>query len=208
MNDGPPHAIRTAVPTQHHIVVVVAVLLAGGLIGHVISARGSDAALFSAGYLGLLFGFTFALALFWYAGCQVARLLPEDDLLSLFIQAMIKPGLILITLALGYEVVSIALEPFLSPGGQAFYDYVFGVSTLAAGLWFVIAVGRFVQRCCGDRSVALPTETEVETPLARGFASSRHGKHVGKGWEVGSASQSLQPLRKSSVVAPEVEHHI
>jgi len=208
MNDGAPHAIRTAVPMRRIIVVVVAVLLMGGLTGHVISAKRLDAALFSAGYLGLLFGYIFALALFWFAGSQVARLLPEDDLLSLFIQAMIKPALTLITLALGYEVVSIALEPFLSPGGQAFYDYVFGVSTLTVGLWFVIAVGRFVQRRCGDRSAALLTETEAETPLTRGVASSRHGTHVGKGWEVGSASRNLEPLRKASVGAPEVEHHI
>jgi hypothetical protein len=98
---------------------------------------------------------------------------------------IIKPILTLMTLVLGYDVIAIALDPFLSPGGRAVYGYVVALGTCGSALWLIIACGWTV------RSYSVQDESHAalrvrERALENGPGCRGLGARVDQPWEAGS----------------------
>ena len=142
----------------------------------------------SLGHLALLCGYTLTLALCWFAGNRLARLLLNDTTVGMRILHIIKPILTLMTLVLGYDVIAIALDPFLSPGGRAFYGYVVALGTCGSALWLIIACG-WVVRSYPVQDESHATLRVRERDLENGLGCRGLGARLDQRWEAGSGSR-------------------
>jgi hypothetical protein len=100
---------------------------------------------------------------------------------------IIKPILTLMTLVLGYDVIAIALDPFLSSGGRVWYGYAVALGTCGSALWLIIACGWTV------RSYRVRDESHAplrvrERALANGPGCRGLGARADQRWEAGSGS--------------------
>lgn len=128
--------------TGRYVVAIVTALVLGGIIGEMTLFKQATLGTpkLTASSLVKFLGYGGALALLWLLGRQAAQQVQRAGGKTGFVGMILVPLLNLIIVSSAYSVLLVILKPFLDPGLQNIYNWLFVLAITVSALWLVVAL--------------------------------------------------------------------